>query len=200
MRMRTRKYATYTIVDLYQKNALSLVIIICCVPRCYLIDESYGVQLSVFCTQLRKRTWSTYCQFFCCLLPVAQFYHKVSWLIILLWLIIVRTDIELVLSPDSRLLPVGSNATFTCKFRNVQQHHHPFWKVNQTQASNSYNRDRLIKKGFIILDDQEDNGITTLTLRVNGSHDGVNNTKIQCRTLTDVHSELATILTIAGKN
>jgi hypothetical protein len=108
-----------------------------------------------------------------------------------------------VLNPDSRLLPVGRNATFTCKFRNVEENHHPFWKVNQTEGSNSYNRNELLNKGFIIFNDQEDgNGITTLTLRVIGSYTGVNNTVIQCRTLTHVyvHSQLATILTIAGKN
>jgi hypothetical protein len=58
-----------------------------------------------------------------------------------------------------------------------------------------------MNKGFIILDDQEDsNGIMILTLIVNGSYAGVNNTVIQCRTLTHVHSQNATILTIAGIN
>lgn len=57
-----------------------------------------------------------------------------------------------------------------------------------------------MRKGFNILNDQEDsNGITTLTLIVNSSYAGVNNTMIQCRTLTHVHSQFATILTIAGK-
>lgn len=105
------------------------------------------------------------------------------------------------LSPESRLLPVGRNATvtFTCQFRNVQENHRPFWRINQTEASNVYNRNKLLNKGFIVLDDQEDsNGITTLTLKVNGSYTGINNTHIQCRTLTNVHSQRATILTIAG--
>ena len=57
-----------------------------------------------------------------------------------------------------------------------------------------------MRRGFNILNDQEDsNGITTLTLSVDSSYAGVNNTMIQCRTLTDVHSQIATILTIAGK-
>ena len=104
------------------------------------------------------------------------------------------------LSPDSRLLPVGKNATFTCKFRNVHVNHYPFWQVNQTEASNDHNKGELMRKGFNILNDQEDsNGITTLTLIVNSSYAGVNNTMIQCRTLTHVHSQFATILTIAGK-
>ena len=58
-----------------------------------------------------------------------------------------------------------------------------------------------MRKGFNILDDQDDiNRITTLTLIVNSSYAGVNNTRIQCRTLTHVHSQIATILTIAGKH
>ena len=109
--------------------------------------------------------------------------------------------IELVLSPVSRLLPVGVNATFTCQFRNVQVNHLPFWMVNQTEAGTDYSRAKLMNKGFIILENQEDsiNGITTLTLIVHGTYPDINNTEIQCRTLTDVHSQLATILTIAGK-
>ena len=110
-------------------------------------------------------------------------------------------DIELVLDPDSRLLPIGRNATFTCKFRNVNENHHPYWKVNKTEATSDYSKGELMKKGFNILDDQEDgNGIMTLTLSVDSSYAGVNNTTIQCRTLTHIHSQIATILTIAGKH
>ena len=114
--------------------------------------------------------------------------------------IFVKIDIELVLGPVSRLLPVGRDATFTCQFRNVHENNHrPFWKVNQTEASNEYNRDKLVKRGFTVLDNQEDsNRITTLTLTVNGSFAGINNTNIQCRTLASVHSQPATILTISG--
>lgn len=79
----------------------------------------------------------------------------------------------------------------------MQAEHRPFWKVNQTEASNNRNRMKLMDKG-LILHHEESNEITTLTLRVNNSSADINNTHIQCRTLTSVHSEIATILIIAG--
>ena len=101
------------------------------------------------------------------------------------------------INPNSRLIPVGANALFTCKFRNVL---HPYWKINKTEASNVFNKDYLRMKGFFI--DQvspTSDGIVTLTLTVNGSYDGVNNTRIECKTQTpDVASQAATIFTIAG--
>lgn len=103
-------------------------------------------------------------------------------------------------NPDSRLIPIGAEATFTCKFRNVIE---PYWKVNDLEASIVPNKVRLRTKGIFIQDDvssTDDNGNQdiTLSLRVDGSNANVNNTVIKCKTGSNIESEPATILTIDG--
>ena len=105
---------------------------------------------------------------------------------------------QLLVGPESRLIPVGSEAWFTCKFSSgVSQ---PYWKVNETEASNSLSKNNLRTQGFFIADDVESwsDGSVTLSMRVDGSNEGINNTIIQCKSLSEVHSQRATLLTIAG--
>ena len=104
---------------------------------------------------------------------------------------------QLLVGPESRLIPVGSETWFTCKFSSgVNQ---PYWKVDETEASNSRNKDNLRTQGFFIADDVPmSDGSVSLSMRVDGSYEGINNTIIQCKSLSEVHSQQATLLTIAG--
>ena len=103
--------------------------------------------------------------------------------------------------PQSRLIPVGAEAVFTCKFINVNiNDHQPYWKVGETHAHLTVTKNNLKNRGFFIAPETISGGNITLNLRVNASYYGVNNTVIQCMTLqNDVSSDVATIMTIAGK-
>ena len=105
------------------------------------------------------------------------------------------TAAQVLINPESRLVPVGNDVVFSCKFSNVT---HPYWKVNATEASNNYNKNLIRMRGFNP-ETVTINGISTLTLRVNGSYTGINNTKIQCKSLSEIESHNATLLTIASK-
>ena len=120
---------------------------------------------------------------------------------------IICIGIELVISPESRLLPVGTNATFTCQFRYVRDTDDVFWIVNTVEANNPGNKNHLMNQGFTVFKEESD-GIATLTLTVNGRHPQINNTHLWCTAVRNyehgqpapnVHSQPATILTIAGK-
>ena len=102
------------------------------------------------------------------------------------------------LNPESRLIPVGAEALFTCKFRNVTR---PFWEINGIKAKNDFNKVHLRDQGFFIDPEQiYSDGIVALTMRVNGSYPRLHNSRIQCKTFTaDINSEIATLLTIDGK-
>ena len=102
----------------------------------------------------------------------------------------------MLIHPKSRLLPLGTEAIFTCKFSDVT---HPYWFVNNTDASVASNIDHLITKGIFVDQKHEDRTNVTLTLRVNSSYAAVNNTKLQCRTYSNVETRVATVNTIAGE-
>ena len=111
------------------------------------------------------------------------------------------------ISPESRLVPVGTNVTFTCQFRYVQDTDDVFWIVNRVEANNPSNKIYLMNRGFTVLE-EESNGIATLTLTVNGRHPRINNTHMRCTAVRNyehgqpapnVDSQQATVLTIAGK-
>ena len=60
--------------------------------------------------------------------------------------------IELVFSPESKQLPFGTNANFTCLFHNVQNNDDIFWHVNEIDAAKPYNKGHLMERfGFTIL-------------------------------------------------
>ena len=107
---------------------------------------------------------------------------------------------QIIEHPKSRLIPVGSEATFTCKFFNADVNsHRPYWRVNDYHAHLNWTRNDLRSHGFFISPETTSDGITTLSLRVNTSYSGVNNTVIRCTTRdNDVSSNTATLITIAG--
>ena len=95
------------------------------------------------------------------------------------------------LNPESRLIPVGAEALFTCKFRNVIR---PYWEINGIKANNDFNKLLLWDQGFFIDREQiYSDGIVVLTMRVNGSYPRLHNSRIQCKTFTTgINSETAT--------
>ena len=105
---------------------------------------------------------------------------------------------QVVLNPESRLIPVGAEALFTCKFQNVSR---PYWEINRMKTTNDFNKMHLRDQGFFIYPEQTySDGIVVLTMRVNGSYPRLHNSSIQCKTFTaGVDSEIATLLTIDGK-
>ena len=108
----------------------------------------------------------------------------------------------MLINPESRLISVGTIATFTCKFGHENtESTELYWKIGETEANNMANRIHLETRGFFIADNDVSNGntVTTMTMTVNGSYNGINNTRIQCKSLDGVHSQPATLLTIAGK-
>ena len=105
---------------------------------------------------------------------------------------------QVVLNPESRLIPVGAEALFTCKFRNVIR---PYWEIKGIKANNDFNEMHLRDQGFFIDPEQTySDGIVVLTMTVNGSYPRLHNSHIQCKTFTaGINSEIATLLIIAGK-
>jgi hypothetical protein len=102
-----------------------------------------------------------------------------------------------VLDPESRLIPVGAEALFTCKFRSIRS---PYWEINGTKATNTFNEIYLRDQGFFIDQEQTNSdGSVILTMRVNGSYPRLHNSRIQCKTFTEgIYSEIATLLIIEG--
>ena len=105
---------------------------------------------------------------------------------------------QVVLNPESRLIPVGAEALFTCKFLNVTRLV-PYWEINGIKATVNFTKMQLRVQGFFIEQELTDSdGITVLTMKVNGSSQ-LHNSTIQCKTiLEDINSEIATLLTIEG--
>lgn len=101
---------------------------------------------------------------------------------------------EILLHPYSRLVPIWTDVSFTCKLRNAQ---HPYWMVNTIEANTKFHEDSLSSRGIYILNNEQSSGITTLALRVNSSYD-VNNTRIVCRA-DRIRSRTANLLTINRK-
>lgn len=100
------------------------------------------------------------------------------------------------LNPDSRLIPVGALALFTCKFRNVRI---PYWEINGIKATNDFNKEDLMNQGYFIHQDSTNSdGTIVLTMTVNGSYPQIHNSRIQCKTFSSIHSDPATLLTIDG--
>ena len=85
---------------------------------------------------------------------------------------------EVLLHPYSRLVPVGTGVYFTCKLRDVKN---PHWMVGSIEANADFHKNYLSARGIYILDNEQSNRITTLTLMVNSSYSYVNNTDIVCR-------------------
>ena len=114
------------------------------------------------------------------------------------YIILLYAGSQVVLNPESRLIPVGAEALFTCKFRNVIR---PYWEINGIRANNDFNKMHLRNQGFFIYPEQiYIYGIVVLTMRVNGSYPRLHNSRIQCKTFTEgINSEIATLLTINGK-
>ena len=104
---------------------------------------------------------------------------------------------QVVLNPESRLIPVGAEVLFTCKFQNVIR---PYWEIKGIKANNDFNKMHLRDQGFFIDPERMYDGIMVLTMRVNGSYPRLHNSRIQCKTFTaGINSEIATLLTIDGK-
>ena len=84
------------------------------------------------------------------------------------YIILLYAGYQVVLNPESRLIPVGAEALFTCKFRNVIR---PYWEINRIKANNDFNKIHLREQGFFIDPEQTySDGIVVLTMRVNGSY------------------------------
>ena len=101
---------------------------------------------------------------------------------------------EVVLHPYSRLVPIGTDVSFTCKLRNAQI---PYWVVNSIEVLADFQKNHLSAGGIYVLDDEQSNGIITLSLRVNGSYNNVNNTQIFCRA-DGIRSRTANLLIIVS--
>ena len=72
------------------------------------------------------------------------------------------------LNPESRLIPVGVEALFTCKFPSVAR---PYWEIKGIKANNDFNKMHLRDQGFFIDPERTySDGIVVLTMRVNGSY------------------------------
>ena len=119
------------------------------------------------------------------------------------WYIILFFMSSLVLiHPQSRLIPVGAEAVFICKFTDVDvNYHRPYWKIdNKTHAHINTTKEDLKTMGFFIAPKAIRGRNITLSLRVNASYYDVNNTVVQCTTrYNDLSSDVATIMTIMGK-
>ena len=102
---------------------------------------------------------------------------------------------EVLLHPYSRLVPVGTDVYFTCKVRDAQN---PHWIVGRIEANANLHKNNLSAMGIYILDDEQSDGNTTLTLRINSSYSNVNNTQISC-TADGTRSETAKLLIIDRK-
>ena len=103
---------------------------------------------------------------------------------------------QILVKPRSRLLPVGITSEFTCVIRDARV---PHWKVNDTRATEEFNKRFLAMKGFFIAVNQVVNGNTTLLMRVNSSYSSVSNTSVTCSDGASISSETAYVLTINGK-
>ena len=89
---------------------------------------------------------------------------------------------------------MGTEAIFMCKFSSVSR---PYWYVNTTDASVASNIGHLLNDGIFVEQEHEDGPNVTLTLRVNSSYPAVNNTKLQCKTYSNIETHVATVTTIA---
>ena len=103
---------------------------------------------------------------------------------------------QILVEPSSRLVPVGTEAFFKCVISNAQD---PHWKVNNTEASTSFQKQWLSGRGFFIAENEQLSRNTTLRLRVDSSYANVNNTKISCRDDHQTTSSIAHIMTINGE-
>ena len=103
--------------------------------------------------------------------------------------------------PQSRLIPVGAEAVFICKFIDVDNNYHrPYWKIDKTHAHINATKNDLKNRGFFVAPEVISGQNITLSLRVNASYYDVNNTIVQCTTrYNDVSSDVATIMTIISK-
>ena len=102
---------------------------------------------------------------------------------------------DVLLHPYSRLVPVGTDVYFTCKLRGAQN---PHWMVGRIEANTDLHKNYLSARGIYILDNELNDGIITLTLRVNSSYTNVNNTQITCRG-TGIQSRAAHLLIVNRK-
>lgn len=102
--------------------------------------------------------------------------------------------IEVLVHPDSRLVPPGIEFTLTCQIRTT---HYTYWIVNGTEANSNYHHELLLKSGFSMERDNSQNGVTTLILRVNSSFSHINNTRAFCTSVV-VDSMTATIQILTG--
>ena len=102
---------------------------------------------------------------------------------------------DVLLHPYSRLVPVGTDVYFTCKLRGAQN---PHWMIGHIEANTDLHKNYLSARGIYILDNELNDGIITLTLRVNSSYSNVNNTQITCRG-TGIRSRVAHLLIINRK-
>ena len=102
---------------------------------------------------------------------------------------------QVLLQPYSRLVPVGTDVYFKCKLRDAQN---PHWMIGHIEANSDFHRNHLSARGIYILDNEQNDGITTLTLVINSSYSNVNNTEITCRG-SELRSRAAYLLTVNRK-
>ena len=117
------------------------------------------------------------------------------WQLLFLFKVSLVMSQEVLLHPYSRLVPAGTDVHFTCKLRGAQN---PHWIVGRVEANDIIHKKELSAMGIYILDDEQSNRITTLTLRINSSYSTVNNTQISC-TADGIRSETAKLLIIDRK-
>ena len=91
---------------------------------------------------------------------------------------------------------MGSEANFTCVIRNAQS---PHWMVNATEVSGNVHERHLARSGVFIQPEQEKNGNTTLSLRVDGSNSCANNTRIICRDGANIASPPVYLTILRGE-
>lgn len=98
--------------------------------------------------------------------------------------------------PRSRIVPRGAVATFKCVFQNPRN---PHWRVNDIDY-NEHQIQYFRSRGFFVEPNQQDSsGAEILTLRVDSSFGGVNNTAIFCRDFGPISSDATSIIVINGK-
>lgn len=118
---------------------------------------------------------------------VALIFHKAS---------LIQPNPVILRAPRSRIVSRGTSANFTCA---VQNPIHPFWRVNDIEFSELQNETFRSMGLFVHPIERRMDGAEILTMTVNSSFRGTNNTSIFCHDILSVTSNLAYIYVINGK-
>ena len=96
--------------------------------------------------------------------------------------------------PQSRLVPVGVEVTFTCIFSNGLN---PHWVIDGAALAYSDSIERAAEDGYIIQRQETTDHIYLLSLMFNATLDK-NGTTIYCSSF-NTHSNVAVVLVLSGK-